>query len=187
MERQMGGLRIKWCAMRQQCDDARAWISRLQQRSRFVVTRAACDLVGACLQVDDQAAAPQIAAIVFAQDGPASCRNHQRSALREFVQHGSLTASEALFALDFEDGCDRDTTARLDLAISVDEVEAECACEQASNGRLACTHHADQEQRSAVRFHGPKVTVVLLGKTKGRPWAAFCWRCAANEWQRRRA
>src|SRR5262252_9817471 len=160
VKRQVRGFGIERCTLCQQRDDTSAGIGRLQQRPRLVVAGAAGDFVGAGLQVDDETARTQIAAIVLAQDRAPAGRDDEPATLREFIEQRAFATPKAVLALDLEDRGDRDAAARLDLAIGIDEREGERTREQASDGRLACAHHSDEKQRSGFGFHEPKVTGV---------------------------
>lgn len=78
------------------------------------------------------------------QYGTATRGDHHFAGSTQLGNHLRLAGTEAGFAFNFENHRHLHAGALLDLVVGVMKRPAECPCQQATNGGLACAHQADE-------------------------------------------
>src|SRR6185436_5509224 len=124
------------------------------------------------MQVNDDAAARDDAAVLFGEHHAAAGGKHGVLEFAELGDHLPLPHPETRFALDVEDHGYAHAAAALDFLVGIVEAALQALREQASHGGLACAHHADKDE-SALGFHGVTIlrrwiNVAAEKKTAGR-------------------
>ena len=113
---------------------------RIRSRSAFSqIEMAFCLDGGAGLRLDE---------------GAAAGRQHLRGAVEEALDDAALAVAEIGLAVAVEDLVDGGVRRLLDLAVGVDEGQAETDCEPPADRRLAGAHHADHDDGTAVEQPG---------------------------------
>ncbi len=105
-------------------------------------------------QVDDRSAIPHERAVRRREDGAAARCHDQPLLCGEIGENGGLTPPKSILAFDLEDRRNRDSRALDEGAVGIGELALQPLGKRAAEGRLACPHHAHEED---VAFRHPRI------------------------------